>query len=537
MKLNLKSKKCLIIEDHATMRKAIREMLYSMDAETISEASNGLNAISAMEKEKFDIVLCDYNLGPGKNGQQVLEEARFRKLLPYNAIFVMVTAEQHFSKVLGVMECKPDEYITKPFNAQQLAVRLQRNQERRDYLTEIERVLDLGFLSPAIRLCEQKLSQGDRRMRSHLLKLRAELAIDVGDFDKASAIYHEVLAQRDVYWARLGLGMVAFFRNQYEQALPIFRQLIDEQPMQLEAYDWLIKIYEARGDYASARQMLQKAVELSPQAILRQQKLAAVADKTEQLDVAEQAYKNAVALGKYSVHKSSGDYAGLARVYAKNDFNQAALTTLKEMRQTFINNSEAELRAALLESEIYRQTEEQGLSDIAFATAKQLCRDDSTIPKVLRLDFARICYLMGDVELGDSQVELLLRNNIDDERFITEIRNMLMQVDQAGQSESLIRHIKQELVGINNKGIDLYKRGQLSDAANVFEEAIKTMPENKTLLINLAKTLLHDMKKSGFETQKYHRVRALIAKAKILGVNRDKIGHLQLQLENLSASS
>ncbi len=47
--------------------------------------TNGAEALSKMQSRRFDLVLCDYNLGPGKDAPQVLEEAR-RRLLDLAAI-------------------------------------------------------------------------------------------------------------------------------------------------------------------------------------------------------------------------------------------------------------------------------------------------------------------------------------------------------------------------------------------------------------------------------------------------------------------
>ena len=126
MNVNLRAKKILIIEDYSAMRMSIKEMLHINGAQTMMEADNAKAALAIMEKHKFDIIMCDYNLGIGKNGQQLLEEAKFRKLLTYSTIFIMVTAEQTQSMVLSAMENKPDEYLTKPFNAQQLFSRIEK---------------------------------------------------------------------------------------------------------------------------------------------------------------------------------------------------------------------------------------------------------------------------------------------------------------------------------------------------------------------------------------------------------------------------
>ena len=153
------------------MRKAIEQMLYTLNAQHIVTTETGLGAINEMKKSKFDIVLCDYDLGTGKNGQQVLEEAKYHKLLPFNAIFIIITAEQNQGMVLGAMDNKPDEYLTKPFNAQQLFSRLQRNFARKHYLASIEREIDKGNLSLATHNCEKLLRQNDPRMRLPLLKI------------------------------------------------------------------------------------------------------------------------------------------------------------------------------------------------------------------------------------------------------------------------------------------------------------------------------------------------------------------------------
>ena len=106
---------------------------------------------------------------------------------------------------------------------------------------------------------------------------------------------------------------------------------------------------------------------------MRQKKLASIADKTGQFDVAEKAYKAAVSLGKHSIHRSSSDFSGLARIYSKTNLNQAALKTLQEMREEYANDLEAELRAATLETEVYQHIGDESLSKQAYETAQKLC--------------------------------------------------------------------------------------------------------------------------------------------------------------------
>ncbi len=144
MKMNFDSKKILVIEDQAIIRETIKHILYSLGVRHIVEAGTGVNGIVEMRRSQFDIVLCDYNLGDGKNGQQVLEEAKHFKLLSFNAVFIMITVEQSKNMVLSALDCKPDDYLIKPFNRIQLSTRIERCIARKTYLSSIEREIAIG---------------------------------------------------------------------------------------------------------------------------------------------------------------------------------------------------------------------------------------------------------------------------------------------------------------------------------------------------------------------------------------------------------
>lgn len=513
------------------MRKAIEQMLYTLNAQHIVTTETGLGAINEMKKSKFDIVLCDYNLGTGKNGQQVLEEAKYHKLLPYNAIFIIITAEQNQGMVLGAMDNKPDEYLTKPFNAQQLFSRLQRNFARKHYLASIEREIDKGNMNLATHNCEKLLRQNDPRMRLSLLKLRGELALNTGDFTTAQTIYQEVLQQRDLHWARLGLGIIAFQQNNYQLAISTFQDMIGLYPMMLEAYDWLAKAYEAADEPLEALDTVNLAVDLSPSAILRQKKLATLADKTENLELAEKAYKAAVKLGKNSVHKSSSDYSGLAKVYLKTNATNQALQTLDDLHQQFINDPDAELRAAIIETEVYKKLGDDTLAEQAFEKALDLNAQfgKHTSPD-LRMELAKTCFLHGNPEASEKIIDDLVMRNIDDNNFIDDIKKMCTDFNHNAYVESLIQRTRQDVITINNQGVSLFKQGKFIEALGVFENAIAKMPTNKTIIMNMAKIIVYDMKTSGGSEEKILNAKSVIKKAIQLGVPYNKIDPLQREL-------
>ena len=114
------SKSVLIIEDFAEFGRSLKSMVSTMGARHIDLVYNGEDAIQACKELKYDIILSDYNLGDSKDGQQILEELHYFKLMKSNTVFIMVTAENTTAMVMGALEFQPDCYLTKPFNGNTL---------------------------------------------------------------------------------------------------------------------------------------------------------------------------------------------------------------------------------------------------------------------------------------------------------------------------------------------------------------------------------------------------------------------------------
>src|SRR4051812_3434754 len=101
-------------------------MLTKMGVLHVEMVANGEAMIAACEKRFFDVILSDYDLGAGRNGQRVLEELRHRKLISRRTLFVMVSANASKEVVLASYDCEPDDYLAKPITARILEQRLNR---------------------------------------------------------------------------------------------------------------------------------------------------------------------------------------------------------------------------------------------------------------------------------------------------------------------------------------------------------------------------------------------------------------------------
>jgi CheY-like chemotaxis protein len=64
----LKGKAALIVDDYQEVRLMLRTIIEPLTLTLIKLVRNGEEAIDILEKDSFDLVLCDYNLGEGKDG-------------------------------------------------------------------------------------------------------------------------------------------------------------------------------------------------------------------------------------------------------------------------------------------------------------------------------------------------------------------------------------------------------------------------------------------------------------------------------------
>ncbi|HPJ97415.1 MAG TPA: response regulator [Syntrophales bacterium] len=123
-----KSIKILIVDDFATMRKVIRNLLKQSGYENIVEAEDGVNALKILKSQKIDFIVSDWNM-PNKSGLELLKEVRADedlKTLP----FLMVTAEALQENVVAAVKAGVSNYIVKPFTSETLDEKIKKIMEK-----------------------------------------------------------------------------------------------------------------------------------------------------------------------------------------------------------------------------------------------------------------------------------------------------------------------------------------------------------------------------------------------------------------------
>lgn len=490
------SKNFLIIDDFQGMRSMMREMLKAFGAKHIDTATNGAEAIANLEKNKYDVVLCDHNLGIGKNGQQILEEAKHRDLIGLATAWLIVTAEKTSDLVIGAAEFMPDDYIIKPVNEATMRGRLEKVIARKDSLLDIEKALRAKNYARTVALCDESLVT-NKTNATELLRIKTNTLMTMGKYDQAKQVFEQILAKRDIPWAKTGLGKVAFYGGDMDRARQLFREVIADNPAYLEAHDWLAKSFEVTEELDEAQRVLARCTELSPHSVIRQKNLGEIAHKRGDLDTAENAFRKTIKLGEFSVHKTPVAYLGLAKICSDKENSIEALQILKNVHKEF-DGPDTKLHAKVLEGMVYRKSGDfVSAGKLSKEVAELVQQDKDILPPNVMVEAAQLFLETGNKEAAENLAQVIVKNNHENTKLLAQVNELYAQAGMQDEGKKIVETSRQEVVEANNRGVTLAKEGKLDEAIQVLRDARTMLPNNKRIMINLANVAVLAMRQGG----------------------------------------
>ncbi len=117
-----KNLRFLVIDDFATMRRIVRNLLQDLGFKNVEEAEDGQDALTKLRASRFDFVISDWNM-PNLDGLQLLTEMRKDDSLKAIPV-LMVTAEAKKENIIAAAQAGANGYVVKPFTAATLEEKL-----------------------------------------------------------------------------------------------------------------------------------------------------------------------------------------------------------------------------------------------------------------------------------------------------------------------------------------------------------------------------------------------------------------------------
>lgn len=287
----------LIIDCNPTSRSVMAAQLRELGVGQVKQTSRVSEARIALEQRPYDIVLCDYHFDSGDmSGQDLLDELRRENLLPHSTVFIMVTGDATYAKVVEAAEAALDGYLVKPYTASALGERLAEARRRKRVLCDIFEALEQQQLDEAIRLCLRRYN-GKLSYALFSARLAAEMMLRLDRHADARRLYESVLAEKDLPWARLGVARAQFNAGEVNPARRTVETLLRDAPNHADAYDVLGRLQVDQGELAQALTTYRLASQLTPGCLLRLQHCGTLAFYEGDRDEALRALDRVIAMG------------------------------------------------------------------------------------------------------------------------------------------------------------------------------------------------------------------------------------------------
>lgn len=490
--------KVLIVDDFPNFRNTLAKNMSTLGFKHIHTVSSGSEAMNSCQKSHYDLILSDYNLGNGKNGQQILEEIRHLNLFKRSDMFVLISADTSRDVVMSSYDCEPSDYLTKPITGKTLEQRIRRLMAKRAELFRVYESLDNEEYAEAIILLEGLL-EAKSRYSVDCQKLLGELYLKQQSYDLAEKLYKDVLAVRELDWAKVGLANVELGYGQYAIAANSLDIIIDEHPAYLKAYDSLSDACISMGDNERLQAVLEKAAKVSPMSIARQKTLADVALVNGDVELAIQAYKKTIKYGANSHYDNADNHLNLARAITKvydegvgidKSSSVDAMQLLNNIEHKYPISESQKIQATLLNSQMNALHGNKKLSEELLEEAQGLMSKAEERNIDVEIENVNALIASGKHDLAKNLIEDMLVYYKNDQSALEKIDFLLGEpASEKGK----------KLIGtINKKGIDYYKAKNFEKSIEYFYQAQKKYPRYIGLKLNFIQAIISYIKDKGF---------------------------------------
>lgn len=224
-------KSIFIIDDSQVFVSLLKSMLirFGFKNENIDSTTESEKALRILKNNSFDIVFCDYNMNHHIDGALILDEIKTKKLLKNSSVFICLTGDNSLSVITYFIELEPDDYLIKPFKANDLIDRLKKVMNRKEVLHPLISLVDNKKFSSAISLCEEFKFDNPQYI-PYILRIEADCHLKLNEIESAKRIYLEASKSSDSLWPEIGYGNTLRIEGEYEKAKDIFKGILKLKP-------------------------------------------------------------------------------------------------------------------------------------------------------------------------------------------------------------------------------------------------------------------------------------------------------------------
>ncbi|WP_250656886.1 response regulator [Alkalimarinus coralli] len=488
----LHGKRAIVIDDMGAAVAIGRNMLMSLGAKQVDTANDYQSAFMLLARKKYDLVLCDFNLGAGLNGQQLLRDLRHIDRLSYTTLFVVVSAERTKDIVLGTIECEPDGYIAKPFTQGDFIQRITRLVNQQAAFKAFNQALDNKQYAEAFAEAD-RIRAEQPKYSNMALRKKAGTLYELKRYEGALEQFDKALEKHPLTWAQIGRARCIAEMGNTAQAIEEFEAIIQNNGLAVPAIDSLATCLLREGRKKDAQETVEKAISLSPMSIERQRWLGELSTDIGELETAVKANRSVLKLAQGTLKESVKQYETFSRtlrkaIEAESDSKiiseriQDGRQVIKEGLQKFEDEESLKLNDTLYRSlDKFKQGDNEetiAIVDAAIERHKDLLTQEPS----LVIDIAETKLLAGDRPSAEGMLRKLIKDHSGNKNLVDQVQSIL--------DIPLPHHQRVLITEKNREGKHQYDAGDYEKALSSFRDALTLYPNHPSINLNAIQATL-----------------------------------------------
>ncbi|EWH09517.1 response regulator receiver [Catenovulum agarivorans DS-2] len=500
----IKHANVLIIDDQALAQVFLKQSLEKLGFDKIMVAESAKHALRLAEEHQFNVIICSFNLSRDKDGYQLFEELKAKGAIKLTTTFIFTSAETDAALVNSVVELQPDDFLAKPFTAKELSDRLRRVLTRKHTLTKVYRALEQNNYAAVLEQVDTLLMDPKAaNLYPLLMRIKGDALLASQQYQQAAQFYYEIITLQKFTWAMVGLAKAYLGLDKEDAAINILEKLVAKPQTRLAALDLLGQYYIQHDEYELAYQKLQNASELSPRNIDRHKSVVQLARLVHDHSGQYNAAKAMLKYAKRSFHETADLYLTVAR--SGIDY---ALTLPEQESAVIVRQSEKFLEA--LKDQFPSSAENKDKISIVQARIHYLKDEESKAKQLVSnileheesgnledyIDKAKAFH-----ELGYQDQAIHLLENIHQQYNEDNTVNDKVLAAYLTQEKSEKTEIPFTPRQLNNIAVQLYGKKQYPAAIQAFADALRLMPKNVRIALNMLQALVDQMVRTALDEQ------------------------------------
>ena len=492
----------LIIDDNRLVHDTLKRGLYDVGINHVKCAESAYFGIRLCESERFNIVICSFNVNSDKDGFHLLEELKFRGHVNKTTVLIFLSTETNESLVNSIVELQPDDFWVKPLAPKKVKERLIHTLQVKKQLFNMYRSIDTKSFAKVIYFADRYLANENlHHFHSNISRMKGEAYLNLLEFETAESFYKSLMKTYTYAWVYLGYVKSLLKQGRINEIHELIEKLIEKPATRFGAHDMLAQYYIEQEQYDKAYNEIKKATELSPRNIDRNKKSWDLARLN---------------------HDHEGQYIATRNIakQAKNSIHDSPELLLNVIR------SGIDLASALTDERtalVLKQTDKY-LSQLQSEYGKEL----GEFKQQLLVIQARL-YIVREqkskaIKLIENHVDLIpspqIEDNLDKVKVFHELGmreeaiKMLDAISNQATGDSLTgqvinKYIEQESIEraeinfspkqLNDMAIEHFEKNRLKPALDAIQQALRLTPHNIKLTMRMLKILIVIKQSNEFE--------------------------------------